>query len=84
MRRIFIEALGVLLLGAASAPPYSIQAIRLADSPGDAVAEMVIGAPKDEKIDILLACGSMERVIPGHDALQFQKYPGAGRIANIH
>ncbi len=33
---------------------------------------------------ILLAGGSMERVIPGHDALQFQKYPGAGRIANIH
>jgi glyoxylase-like metal-dependent hydrolase (beta-lactamase superfamily II) len=33
---------------------------------------------------ILLAGGSMERVIPGHDSLQFQKYPTAGRIANIH
>jgi len=33
---------------------------------------------------ILLAGGSMERVIPGHDALQFQKYPTVGLIANIH
>ena len=55
MRRIFLAALGLLLLGANSAPPYSIQAIRLADSPGDAVAEMVIGAPKDEKIDTVYA-----------------------------
>jgi len=55
MRRIFLAALGVLLLGATAAPPYSIQAIRLADSRGDAVAEMVIGAPKDEKIDTVYA-----------------------------
>ena len=34
---------------------YSIQAIRLADSPGDSVAEMVMGAPKDEKIDTVYA-----------------------------
>jgi hypothetical protein len=27
--------------------------------------------------------GSIERVIPGHDALQFQKYPMQGRIARI-
>jgi glyoxylase-like metal-dependent hydrolase (beta-lactamase superfamily II) len=39
------------LLGASAAPEYSIQAIRLANSPGDAVAEMVIGAPKEEKVD---------------------------------
>jgi hypothetical protein len=55
MTRIFLAALGVALLGATSAPPYSIQAIRLADSPGDAVAEMVIGAPKDEKVDTVYA-----------------------------
>ena len=41
--------------GAAATPEYSIQAIRLADSPGDAVADMVIGAPKDEKIDSIYA-----------------------------
>jgi glyoxylase-like metal-dependent hydrolase (beta-lactamase superfamily II) len=27
--------------------------------------------------------GSVDRVIPGHDALQFQKYPTEGRIAKI-
>lgn len=36
---------------AGATPRYSIQAIRLADSVGDSVASMVIGAPKDEKID---------------------------------
>jgi glyoxylase-like metal-dependent hydrolase (beta-lactamase superfamily II) len=46
----------VLLLGASPAiPRYSIQAIRFADSPNDAVAEMVIGAPKDERIDTVYA-----------------------------
>jgi glyoxylase-like metal-dependent hydrolase (beta-lactamase superfamily II) len=38
-----------------SSPEYSIEAIRLADSPGDLVSEMVIGAPKDEKIDSIYA-----------------------------
>ena len=50
---------GFLLAFAAlpSAPPpdYSIQAIRLANSPGDSVADMVMGAPKDEKIDTVYA-----------------------------
>lgn len=36
---------------AAAAPRYSIQAIRFADSPRDLVAEMVIGAPSDERVD---------------------------------
>jgi glyoxylase-like metal-dependent hydrolase (beta-lactamase superfamily II) len=39
----------------AQIPNYSIQAIRIADSPGDSVSEMVIGAPKDEKIDTMYA-----------------------------
>src|SRR5579863_1683807 len=39
----------------AQTPAYSIQAIRIADSPGDSVAEMVIGAPKDEKVDTMYA-----------------------------
>src|SRR6201986_3506114 len=50
----------VAVLFAASAsraqtPAYSIQAIRIADSPGDSVGEMVIGAPRDEKIDTMYA-----------------------------
>ncbi len=40
---------------AAQAPEYSIQAIRFANSPGDSVADMVMGAPKDEKIDTIYA-----------------------------
>jgi glyoxylase-like metal-dependent hydrolase (beta-lactamase superfamily II) len=46
-----------LLFAAATpkGPEYSIQAIRIADSPGDSVAEMVMGAPKDEKIDTIYA-----------------------------
>ena len=37
---------------AANAPEYSIQAIRYANSPGFPVAELVMGAPKGEKVDI--------------------------------
>ena len=37
---------------AATGPEYSIQAIRYANSPGFPVGELVIGAPKDEKVDI--------------------------------
>jgi len=39
----------------AQTPEYSIQTIRYADSPGDAVADMVMGAPKDETIDSVYA-----------------------------
>ena len=61
MRGILLAALlaaqlaAVSPAAAAETPEYSIQAIRLADSPGDAVADMVIGAPKDEKIDSIYA-----------------------------
>jgi hypothetical protein len=27
--------------------------------------------------------GSIDRVIPGHDALQFQKFPTQGRVATL-
>jgi glyoxylase-like metal-dependent hydrolase (beta-lactamase superfamily II) len=36
-------------------PDYSIYAIRLADSPGDLLSDMVVGAPKDEEIDTIYA-----------------------------
>ncbi|HEY6386146.1 MAG TPA: N-acyl homoserine lactonase family protein [Candidatus Acidoferrum sp.] len=59
MKQFFLAAAlaGLLeaLLGASSTPDYSIQAIRLANSPGDSVADMVVGAPKDEKIDTIYA-----------------------------
>jgi glyoxylase-like metal-dependent hydrolase (beta-lactamase superfamily II) len=43
------------LIGAAASPRYSIEAIRYADSPGDSVAELVIGAPNEEKLDTVYA-----------------------------
>ena len=50
--------LPLLLLAASAvqtAPEYSIQAIRYADSPGDSVADLVMGAPKAEKVDTIFA-----------------------------
>lgn len=38
-----------------SIPDYSIFAIRYADSLGDSVSDLVMGAPKDEKIDTIFA-----------------------------
>ena len=38
-----------------SSPEYSIQAIRYADSPGDSVSDLVMGAPKEEKLDTIYA-----------------------------
>jgi glyoxylase-like metal-dependent hydrolase (beta-lactamase superfamily II) len=43
------------LMAAASGPEYSIRAILIADSPGGSAAHMVIGAPKDEKLDTVSA-----------------------------
>jgi hypothetical protein len=40
---------------AAQGPEYSIQAVRFANSPGDHVADMVLGAPKDETIETVYA-----------------------------
>jgi glyoxylase-like metal-dependent hydrolase (beta-lactamase superfamily II) len=49
--QILFIALCALLPAKAATPQYSIQAIRYANSPGDSLAELVMGAPKDEKID---------------------------------
>jgi glyoxylase-like metal-dependent hydrolase (beta-lactamase superfamily II) len=52
MKRFFLFPFLLLAAAAAqTAPEYSIQAIRYADSPGDSVADMVAGAPKGEKLD---------------------------------
>ena len=57
MRHLLASLLLLLaaMLSGAQSPDYSIQAIRFANSPGDSVAEMVMGAPKDEKIDTVYA-----------------------------
>jgi glyoxylase-like metal-dependent hydrolase (beta-lactamase superfamily II) len=56
VKRLLLFALGFFVAHTTpSSPEYSIEAIRLADSPGDLVSEMVIGAPKDEKVDSIYA-----------------------------
>jgi glyoxylase-like metal-dependent hydrolase (beta-lactamase superfamily II) len=60
MRRSFLIAVictllfgtSLMLFSASSTPEYSIEAIRYATSPGVPVSELVMGAPKDEKVDI--------------------------------
>ena len=54
MNRLLLAAAFGAFLAGSSTPEYSIQAIRYADSPGVPVAELVIGAPKDEKVDIAM------------------------------
>jgi len=55
VKRILLIVVLAALLGASSTSRYSIQAIRIANSRNDSVAEMVIGAPKDERIDSIYA-----------------------------
>jgi glyoxylase-like metal-dependent hydrolase (beta-lactamase superfamily II) len=55
MKRLLL-VVGLVLgagISAATGPEYSIQAIRYANSPGDSVPDLVMGAPKDEKIDTI-------------------------------
>jgi glyoxylase-like metal-dependent hydrolase (beta-lactamase superfamily II) len=47
---VFAALLGVSLL----APEYSIQAIRYASSPDVPVSELVVGGPKDQKVDVAM------------------------------
>ena len=56
MKHLILAAFLLLTIPQAnSAPDYSIYAIRYADSPGDLVSDMVMGAPKGEKIDTVYA-----------------------------
>lgn len=56
MKRLLLFPLLLLAASAAqTGPEYSIQAIRYADSPGDSVADLVMGAPKNERIDTIFA-----------------------------
>jgi glyoxylase-like metal-dependent hydrolase (beta-lactamase superfamily II) len=56
MKRFFLAAIfaALPLLGAPSTPEYSIQAIRYASSPDVPVSELVVGGPKDVRVDIAM------------------------------
>ena len=57
MKRFTFACLLILAAAgsAATGPEYSVQAIRYANSPGDSVADLVMGAPKEEEIDTIFA-----------------------------
>jgi len=48
---LLVFAVGGVEPSAAPPPEYSIQAIRYANSQGDSVADLVMGAPRDETVD---------------------------------
>jgi glyoxylase-like metal-dependent hydrolase (beta-lactamase superfamily II) len=54
MKPFLILAMCTVLLGASATPEYSIQAIRYASSPDVPVSELVVGGPKDEKVEIAM------------------------------
>ncbi|MGD0890759.1 MAG: N-acyl homoserine lactonase family protein [Terracidiphilus sp.] len=54
LTRLFFAILCTTLLGASAPPEYSIQAIRYATSPDVPVSALVLGGPKDEKVDIAM------------------------------
>ena len=55
MNRFVVASVFAALLGLSpSTPEYSIQAIRYASSPDVPVSELVVGGPKDQKVDIAM------------------------------
>jgi glyoxylase-like metal-dependent hydrolase (beta-lactamase superfamily II) len=54
VKRFMLAAIFAALLGGSSTPEYSIQAIRYANSPGVPASELIVGGPKDVKIDIAM------------------------------
>jgi glyoxylase-like metal-dependent hydrolase (beta-lactamase superfamily II) len=55
LNRFVVASIFAALLGLfPSTPEYSIQAIRYASSPGVPVSELVVGGPKDQKVDIAM------------------------------
>jgi glyoxylase-like metal-dependent hydrolase (beta-lactamase superfamily II) len=54
VKQYLLAVIFAALLGRASTPEYSIQAIRYASSPGVPVSELVVGGPKDVRVDIAM------------------------------
>ena len=52
MALIALPGLGDVLSAMPATPEYSIQAIRYATSPDAPVSELVVGGPKDEKVEV--------------------------------
>lgn len=54
MKQFFLAAIFAAALGASGTPDYTIQAIRYATSPDVSVSALVVGGPKDVKVDIAM------------------------------
>jgi glyoxylase-like metal-dependent hydrolase (beta-lactamase superfamily II) len=52
LKPCMLAAVALVLMGASANPEYSIQAIRYGVSPGISVGALVVGGPKDEKVDV--------------------------------
>src|SRR5882724_1893141 len=52
LKSFILAAVGLALMGAGAPPEYTIQAIRYGVSPGIPVGALVVGGPKDEKVDV--------------------------------
>jgi glyoxylase-like metal-dependent hydrolase (beta-lactamase superfamily II) len=52
LKRLFLAGFAVALMGAAAPVEYSIEAIRYGVSPDIPVGALVVGGPKDEKVDV--------------------------------
>jgi glyoxylase-like metal-dependent hydrolase (beta-lactamase superfamily II) len=54
VKQFLLATVFATFLGGSSTPEYSIQAIRYATSPGVPVSDLVVGGPKDVKVDIAM------------------------------
>jgi glyoxylase-like metal-dependent hydrolase (beta-lactamase superfamily II) len=52
LKGVAIGVFALALMGASAAPEYSIEAIRYGISPGVTVGDLIVGGPKDEKVDV--------------------------------
>lgn len=52
MTRVMLAAVALILMGASAPVEYSIQAIRYGVSPSIPVGALIVGGPKDEKVDV--------------------------------
>jgi glyoxylase-like metal-dependent hydrolase (beta-lactamase superfamily II) len=52
LKPLMLAAVALALMGASAPPEYTIQAIRYGVSPGIPVGALVVGGPKDEKVDV--------------------------------
>jgi len=52
LKRLFLAGFAFVLMGAGAPVEYSIEAIRYGVSPDIPVGALIVGGPKDEKVDV--------------------------------